>query len=110
MKHNNNYNPTFKGNQIEAIYTTSIEPTQRHNPLTEALPPPFDNQILTRRLMQEPVYYEAERNLPAIHRLEATQRLFDYIDPMTAHLNLARKLSAVIRNTYSYLLKFIYWP
>jgi|GEM_PF-165197 len=92
--------PVFKGIKRKANYTLSTDPMYRHNAFIEALPRALEDVQITDRIERLPAYDNSERLLGDIDRLEAVQRITDFVDPMPVHLELYRRFSRLIRSGY----------
>lgn len=84
---------------IDAIYGEEID-DYTGNPLIEALPPTQSYENVVHLLSVYPSFNEEERNASNEIRFQYIQRIFDYMQPLPAHLALERKISAVIRQSY----------
>jgi hypothetical protein len=72
----------------------------RENPLLEALPPIRSSKELVRLLRYRPSYNEADRNLTPEIRQHITEKVLSFIQPLTIHVDLAHRISRLIRNGY----------
>lgn len=70
------------------------------NPLIEALPPTQSYESIGRLLGVYPYFDVEERNDVKENRLEYIQRIFDYMQPLQAHITLYRKIDSVIKQSY----------
>lgn len=101
MKHSLSYRgPVFKGKRGKANYTPSKEPMYRHNVFVEALPPVLEEEDVANRIARWPAYEMKERLNDSIDRLEAVQRIKNFVVPMPVHLELYRRFSRLIRGGY----------
>lgn len=73
----------------------------RNNPLTEALPPIQDLDVLGRRLMIRPPYEHTDRFLSGRERLEMTQRIIRFHQPTGFDIDIATRLDKCIRWGYT---------
>ncbi|MWC27178.1 ATP-binding protein [Paenibacillus sp. MMS18-CY102] len=83
-----------------AVYKQSTDPMYRHNPYIEALPKPRNLEDVANLIRRHPVYSEQERELSALDRAEAVQRISNFMEPMPIHLELEQRFSRMIRNGY----------
>lgn len=89
------------GSKEQAVYTPSEDPMYRHNPFIEALPPVLPMEKVASLLRRHPVYHQSERELAASKRLEAVQRIANYVEPLPIFLELEQRFSRMLRNGYS---------
>lgn len=91
---------TFKGHQVNAVYTPSIVPLYKHNAFIEALPPMDSMQAILRRMQRRPAYDVKHRTLPAAQRLQFVSMIRHYFEPLPNHVELIRRFSAMIPDGY----------
>lgn len=72
----------------------------RGNPLLEALPPIRSTRELARGLRYRPTYNEADRHLAPEIRQHLTEKVLSFVQPLTIHVDLAHRISRLIRNGY----------
>lgn len=90
----------FTGEQIEAEYRVSEDPMYRHNAYVEALPPVTSAEKVAAAMRRHPVFSESERNYSSEYRLQAVQRISNFMEPLPVHLDLEQRFSRMIRNGY----------
>lgn len=90
----------FIGHQAVADYHISEDPMYRHNAYVEALPPVISVESVAEAMRRHPVYNESERNRSAEYRLQAVQRISNFMEPLPVHLDLEQRFSRMIRNGY----------
>jgi hypothetical protein len=88
------------GRREEAKYKPVIEPTHRHNLYIEALPEIMTLEKVSSRIARRPVWFPEERQNRPIDRLQAVQRIENYIEPLPIHIDLEQRFSRMIRNGY----------
>lgn len=96
-------NKTYLENGIEveiAQYKEQMIQEYKGNPFIEALPPIMTKLEAMDKLAVYPYYDEIERFLEAEYRFHLIQRIFDYFQPFTIHLELEAVFSRVIRQGY----------
>ena len=86
---------------VSANYVEQKVPDYRGNPLIEALPPIYTKKYdVMKALTTDPGYSESEREDDAEHRVHCIGRLFRYFQPLTIHLEIEKKISLAIRQSY----------
>jgi len=83
-----------------AVYKRSIDPMYQYNPYIEALPEPRKIEDVANLIRRHPEYSEEERELSALERTEAVQRISNFMEPMPIYLDLEQRFSRMIRNGY----------
>lgn len=74
----------------------------RYNPFIEALPPILSQEEVINHLTVYPPFDPTERQLETHIRLHLAQRLFQYFQPLSVHLDLESRISRLIRQGYVY--------
>jgi type II secretory pathway predicted ATPase ExeA len=90
-------------NAVTANYFDPGLEEYRGNPLIEALPKIWENDIqLARALASRPSHSDGDLELPPRLRMHAIARILngDFFHPLPSHLNLEKKLSLMIRSGY----------
>lgn len=90
----------FTGIQVDAEYQESEDPMYRHNAFIEALPPILSSEDVAIQMRRHPAYREIERGYSAEYRLQAVQRISNFMEPLPVHLDLEQRFSRMIRNGY----------
>lgn len=72
----------------------------KHNAYIEALPPVLEPYEVALRIRRRPTYDEKERSYAPEFRLQAVQRIANFIEPLPIHLDLEQRFSRMIRNGY----------
>lgn len=90
----------FRGSQVDAKYNEVDEPMHKHNAFIEALPPIMDSAESAMRMRRRPKYNEKERFSPPEFRLQAVQRIANFVEPLPSNLDLEQRFSRMIRNGY----------
>lgn len=90
----------LRGNNINAVYRESTVDAYRYNPYIEALPPIFGWEDIAMRIDRMPSYNAAERLLSPTDRLQFVQTIDNFILPLPAHIDLANRISRMIRHGY----------
>lgn len=85
---------------VRATYTEQIIPRFRGNPLIEALNPAFDDASLVNQLFSLPQFSEEQRLWPMEQRIQQVASLSNFMVPLPRHLELARKLQAMLYEGY----------
>lgn len=88
------------GEAIQAQYREQEIEEYKNNPLIEALPPIYSITDVVDKLSVYPYFNEEERNLATELKLHCIQRLFQYFQPLSNHIDLERRFSRVIRQGY----------
>ncbi|TDH60236.1 AAA family ATPase [Dankookia rubra] len=86
---------------FDAVYRDQAVPHYRGNPLNEALPDILTVDEAVNAMMRRVRPTEQERALPPHLRRHATNRLRDFLFPLTMHLDLSARLGELIRDGYS---------
>lgn len=90
----------FGGKQEEASYLESEEPTYRHNPFIEALPPILSKHQVVEQMTRIPVFSKLERQKSVEYRLHAVQRISSYVEVLPQHTQLEQRFSRMLRDGY----------
>jgi len=90
----------FVGHIVEAEYETSTDPMYRHNAYIEALPQIQSTEEVAMNMRRHPIYDESERKQSIAYRLQAVQRISNFMEPLPVHLDLDQRFSRMIRNGY----------
>lgn len=85
-----------------ADYKEQILPEYKNNPLIEALPMIQTMDEFITSVSCYPAFSKSERNLDASLRLHCVDRILDYFQPLSSHIELEQKISRVIRHGYLY--------
>ncbi|WP_243098233.1 ATP-binding protein [Serpentinicella alkaliphila] len=89
-----------RGEQVEAQYIEQQLEEYKRNPLIEGLPPILNKEEVFNKIINEPAYSNGERLLKENLRIHCILRLTDYVEPLTTHLDLERRISTMIRRGY----------
>ncbi|WP_242051721.1 ATP-binding protein [Nostoc sp. FACHB-280] len=103
MNNFNNYEPpllSFRGKEINAIYSDPEIPKYRDNPLIEALPKIMTKSEVAKSLAYFPKYSEDTRNEPDHLRYHYIQNTLEFFIPLGIHLDLEQRISRIIRIGY----------
>lgn len=84
----------------EAIYKEQVIVEYKDNPFIEALPDIFEKEEVIDKLSCYPEFCEKERLLESKYRLHIIQRLFQFFQPLSVHLDLEGKIARMIRQGY----------
>lgn len=84
----------------EAEYKEQMIDEYKGNPYLEALPYIYDKKEVIDGLTNYPVFNNNERCLEAKYRIHIIQRLFQFFQPLSIHLDLESKISRIIRQGY----------
>lgn len=90
----------FIGYQVSAEYIETDEPTYKHNAYIEALPPVLSSYESAMKMRRRPFYEKKERTFAPEFRLQAVQRIANFIEPLPVYLDLEQRFSRMIRNGY----------
>jgi len=74
----------------------------RYNPFIEALPSILSQEEVIDQLAVYPPFDPTERQLETHVRFHLVQRLFQYFQPLSVHLDLESRISRLIRQGYVY--------
>ncbi|WP_206915846.1 ATP-binding protein [Alicyclobacillus suci] len=74
----------------------------RYSPFIEALPPIMSQEEVIDHLAVYPPFDPKERQLETHIRFHLVQRLFQYFQPLSVHLDLESRISRLIRQGYVY--------
>jgi hypothetical protein len=85
---------------VKALYRDPGLDCYRGNPLIEALPPIFTEELVARLLQYSPGYEEGYRELPLEYRLHLIVDAVRFIQPLPMHLRLEQCFSRMIRSGY----------
>lgn len=89
------------GSEVEmADYKEQIISEYKGNPFIEALPPIMTKLEAMDKLAVYPYYDEEERFLEPEYRFHLIQRVYNYFQPFTIHLELEAIFSRIIRQGY----------
>jgi len=84
----------------EARYLPQVLDEYKGNPLIEALPPIYKPYDVIKLLTVDPMHNEGERELDAQYRFHCISRLFRYFQPLDVHVEIERRISLAIRQSY----------
>jgi len=85
----------------DAIYSEQKIEQYKGNSLIEALPDIIDEPIkLAKLLTRYPVYNEADRDLPALYRVQLVKNIENFFKPLSIHYNVEQIISRMIRFGY----------
>lgn len=87
-------------NFVEAQYNEQIVYDYKNNPLIEALPNLIEEDEVIDLLAEYPHFDKEERELNKIYRCHLVQRIFQYFQPLSIHLDLYNRFSMIIRQGY----------
>lgn len=90
-------------NGVEAVvadYKEQVVQDYKGNPLIEALPEIISKSDVMDQLAVYPYFDEDERNLESHYRCHLIQRLFQYFQPLSTHLDLYNRISIILRQGY----------
>jgi len=90
----------LRGKIVNAEYNYSPIVDYRDNPIIEALPPIFSKEEAITKLVKYPIILPEEKELPVHHRLHCVQRIADFVQPLSVHLDLEQRFSRLIRYGY----------
>lgn len=91
----------IKGRVVRAVYRQPECPEHAGNPLIEALPPVMTDDQIIERLKFYPKYDEAQRGEPDEVRSLLIQNGMKFFAPLDAHIDLARRLTNLLRMSYA---------
>jgi hypothetical protein len=83
---------------MKAVYNS--QPFYGKNPFIDALPLPMDNRAVVKQLQQFPEYTPDDRLREACQRMELTQNVFHFLQPLPVHVDAYRLFSMAIRQSY----------
>lgn len=83
-----------------AEYKEQIIEDYRDNPFIEALPNILNKEEVIYKLTSYPTFNESERLLEGHYRYHIVQRLFQYFQPLSIHIDLESRISRMIRQGY----------
>lgn len=89
-----------KVNFVKAQYKEQIVYDYKNNPLIEALPDLIEEDEVIDLLAEYPYFDKEERKLNKLYRCHLVQRIFQYFQPLSIHLDLYTRFSMVIRQGY----------
>lgn len=98
----------FGGEIVNARYVEQENPEMKGNLLIEALPPIEEDEEIMENFMKIPYCFEEEREKDTIYRIQAINRLSDYMFPLYKNIEVERLVNSTIRKGYS--SKFIMTP
>lgn len=88
--------------EVQAIYTDTIVPTWKDNPLIEALPETLQKEILFEHLQTKfKVVSEEVCHIPDEQRLLWIDQLYEVFQPWDIHIRIAQAVESAIRSGYS---------
>jgi len=87
-------------NIVHANYTEQEIPDYKGNPLIETLPPVYFKYDVMKLLTTDPGHNEGERELDAEYRSHCIGRLFRYFQPLDVHLEIEKRISIAVRQSY----------
>jgi hypothetical protein len=85
---------------VTADYKEQVIEEYKGNPLIEALPPIFSKFEVVDKLAVYPYFDEEERTYESHYRAHLIQRLFQYFQPLSIHLDLESRISRILRQGY----------
>lgn len=94
------FTPSLVGRQVEAEYLEQVVPSYEDNPYIEALPPIFEEDYVALNIARHPKYNNEHRMLGKETRLHLVQQISDYVEPLSVHLSVEKRLSRLIRHGY----------
>lgn len=94
--------------QIIARYISQDEPTYVNNMLIEALPPIYSLEQIFMKIQKLPLYSEMEREKDEGYRIQAITRLEGFVSVFIKHIEIEKKLAAIIRRGYASKHKFTF--
>lgn len=83
-----------------AEYKEQIIEDYMDNPFIEALPSILNKEEVIYKLTNYPPFNEKERLLEGHYRYHIVQRLFQYFQPLSIHIDLESRISRMIRQGY----------
>lgn len=92
--------PPLRGKKIKASYNDPKVSIYRGNPLIEALPPIYPEEIAMELMRFHPPYNKSWRNEPTELRLQYIIDLERFVEPLTKYRDLERLISRMIRIAY----------
>jgi len=92
--------PTLRGKKIKASYNEPKVSIYSGNPLIEALPPIYPEEIAMELMRFHPPYCESWRNEPTELRLQYIMNLERFVEPLRKYRDLERLISRMIRIAY----------
>lgn len=87
-------------NFVEAKYKEQIVYDYKNNPLIEALPNLIEEDEVIDLLAEYPHFDKEEQKLNKVYRCHLVQRIFQYFQPLSIHLDLYNRFSMIIRQGY----------
>lgn len=81
-------------------YKEQVIEDYRNNPFIEALPIILSKEEVIYKLTNYPPFNENERLLEGHYRYHIIQRLFQYFQPLSIHIDLESRISRMIRQGY----------
>lgn len=96
-------NKIFFNSKVEAYeakYKEQVIKEYKDNPLIEALPPIYSVEEVIDKLAYYPYIGDEERQLKAHLRFHTIQRIFQYFQPLSNHIDLENRISRIIRQGY----------
>jgi hypothetical protein len=83
-----------------ANYKEQVLTEYRDNPLIEALPPILTHDEFVTAVTEYPAFDNSEKKLDASLRLHCVERVLNYFQPLSKHIELEQKISRIIRQGY----------
>lgn len=97
----NEFLPIPNGGIAEiANYKEQALAEYRDNPLIEALPPILTHDEFVTAVTEYPAFDSSEKKLDASLRLHCVERVLNYFQPLSKHIELEQKISRIIRQGY----------
>ncbi|WP_217997858.1 ATP-binding protein [Alicyclobacillus acidiphilus] len=90
------------GEGVQAEYREQTVSDYRYNPYIEALPTILSQEEVIDHLAFYPPFDPSERQLETHVRFHLVQRVFQYFQPLSMHLDLESRISRLIRQGYVY--------
>lgn len=87
-------------NFVEAQYKEQVVYDYKNNPLIEALPDLIEEDEVIDLLAEYPHFDREEVKLNKVYRCHLVQRIFQYFQPLSIHLDLYNRFSMIIRQGY----------
>ena len=90
----------FIGDAVPASYTPQRIPRFQGNPYIEALPPAVSDDQVFDTLMLSPDFDPEQRHWEPHERLQQLKSLGNFMVPFPRHLELARTVDSMLRESY----------
>lgn len=94
------FTPSLIGGQVKAEYLEQVIPAYKDNPYIESLPPIFEEVYVALNIAKYPDHSDEQRMLGKETRLHLVQQISDYVEPLSVHLSVEKRLSRLIRHGY----------